>query len=65
MSRAEVTGKIESNAEAGEQKTRGEPPPGLHPQTFKACTCPALRLKKEPGISNRPQWSNGCGNLHI
>ena len=29
------------------------PVTGLHPQAYKACACPASRLKKQPGVSNR------------
>ena len=39
---------------------------GCTPQAYKACACPASRLKKEPRINNRDcWWFNGWGSLHI
>ena len=32
---------------------------GCTPWAYKACTCPASRLKKELRVSNRHQWFNG------
>lgn len=39
---------------------------GCTPQVFRACTCPASRLKKEPSVSNRDisGLMNG-GSLHV
>lgn len=38
---------------------------GCTQQAYRPCTCPSSRPKKEPRVSNRPQWFHGWGILHL
>ena len=38
---------------------------GCTQQAYRPCPCPPSRPKKEPRVSNRPQWFHGWGILHL
>lgn len=38
---------------------------GCTQQAYRPCICPSSRPKKEPRVSNRPQWFHGWGILHL